>query len=272
MSIVCAWRSMPVLRGVTRNASASALSSQRLPLCVGLAMCLLYGACGDGEAAESSANDVSPSTPAPTTMGGSPAMPSGQAGAGTSPPAATGGRSGSASTMVPAVNAGRSAPVAPVVDIPSAGTGGIPTAGSMSAAAGAMATSPASPGSGAEPPYHDPGTGPWEMGTPEECKMDTSMIGGGQNLAVFRYGKLCHVSGGNTSGQNWSVTKSLGGVLAGRAAYLVKDVPRMGPGTGIGVSSSTMQLSAAPASRVGIDRLGSGVVWNRTHRACQQRP
>lgn len=81
-------------------------------------------------------------------------------------------------------------------------------------------------------PYHDPGTGPWEMGTPEECKMDTSMIGGVQNLAVFRYGKLCHTQGGNTSNQNWSATKTLGGVLAGRAAYLVKDVPRMGPGTG----------------------------------------
>lgn len=81
-------------------------------------------------------------------------------------------------------------------------------------------------------PYHDPGTGPWEMGTPEECKMDTSMIGGVQNLAVFRYGKLCHTQGGNTSNQNWSATKTLGGVLAGRAAYLVKDVPRMGLGTG----------------------------------------
>jgi hypothetical protein len=70
------------------------------------------------------------------------------------------------------------------------------------------------------------------MGSAEDCKMDTSMIGGVQNLAVFRYGKLCHVAGGNTSGQNWSATKTLGGVLAGRAAYLVKDVPRMGPGSG----------------------------------------
>ena len=80
--------------------------------------------------------------------------------------------------------------------------------------------------------YHDPGTGPWEMGSNEDCKMDTGMIARGNNLAVFRYGKLCHVQGGNTSGMNFSVTKTLGGVLAGRAAYLVKDVPRTGPGTG----------------------------------------
>jgi hypothetical protein len=82
------------------------------------------------------------------------------------------------------------------------------------------------------PPYHDPGTGPWEMGTPEECKLEPSMIMAGQNLSVFRYGKLCHNQGGNTSVQNWSATKTLGGVLGGRAAYLVKDVARMGPGTG----------------------------------------
>lgn len=88
------------------------------------------------------------------------------------------------------------------------------------------------PAAGDPPPYHDPGTGPWEMGSPEDCKMDTSMVGGAQNMAVFRYGKLCHIGGGNTSGQNWSATKTLGGVLAGRAAYLVKDVPRMGPGSG----------------------------------------
>jgi hypothetical protein len=114
-----------------------------------------------------------------------------------------------------------------------AASGSAQPAGSvaMNPASGAAATSP----SGAmvdSSPYHDPGTGPWEMGTPEECKMDTSMIGGVQNMAVFRYGKLCHTQGGNTTNQNWSATKTLGGVLAGRAAYLVKDVPRMGPGSG----------------------------------------
>jgi hypothetical protein len=62
--------------------------------------------------------------------------------------------------------------------------------------------------------------------------MDPSMISAGQNLAVSRYGKLCHIQGGNTSIQNWSATKTLGGVLAGRAAYLVKDAMRTGPGTG----------------------------------------
>jgi hypothetical protein len=85
---------------------------------------------------------------------------------------------------------------------------------------------------GGDPGYHDPGTGPWEMGTAADCKMDVSMITGADNLAVFRYGKLCHTQGGNTTGTNWSATKTLGGVLAGRAAYLVKDVARSGPGSG----------------------------------------
>jgi hypothetical protein len=112
-----------------------------------------------------------------------------------------------------------------------AGAAGMNTAG----AAGMM---PSAGAGGAMPSdqdyakYHDPGTGPWEMGTPEECKMDPSLVTGSENLAVFRYGKLCHIQGGNTSGQNFSTTKTLGGVLAGRAAYLVKDVPRTGPGTG----------------------------------------
>jgi hypothetical protein len=70
------------------------------------------------------------------------------------------------------------------------------------------------------------------MGTPEECKLDPGAVQPGQNLSVFRYGKLCHNQGGNTTGQNWSATKTLGGVLGGRAAYLVKDVVRTGPGTG----------------------------------------
>lgn len=80
--------------------------------------------------------------------------------------------------------------------------------------------------------YHDPGTGPWEMGSAQECKMDPSMVRGRQNLAVFRYGKLCHIQGGNTRIQNWSATKTLGGVLAGRASFLLSDVERAGPGTG----------------------------------------
>ncbi len=118
------------------------------------------------------------------------------------------------------------------------GGGMMPSAGaSASGGAGGMPSIDAGsdsmmPDIGADPGYHDPAQGPWEMGTADECKMDTSLITGIDNLAVIRYGKLCHIQGGNTSGPNWSATKTLGGVLAGRAAYLVKDVPRTGPGTG----------------------------------------
>ena len=137
---------------------------------------------------------------------------------------------------------------------PAAGSGGMPGAAGMMAGAGMMPAGAGAAGMMADPAvmtdagmvtgpgtmgvdddyakYHDPGTGPWEMGTAEECKMDASKITGAENLAVFRYGKLCHIQGGNTSNMNFSSTKTLGGVLAGRAAFLVKDVPRTGPGTG----------------------------------------
>jgi hypothetical protein len=49
---------------------------------------------------------------------------------------------------------------------------------------------------------------------------------------VFRYGKLCHIKGSEAAGSMYSVTKTLGGVMIGRAAYLTRDVPRTGPGTG----------------------------------------
>jgi hypothetical protein len=102
----------------------------------------------------------------------------------------------------------------------------------MAGSGGTAGADPSMPGDSDHAQYHDPGTGPWEMGTPEECKMDPSMVRAGSNLAVFRYGKLCHIQGGNTTNMNFSCTKTLGGVLAGRAAYLVKDEMRSGPGTG----------------------------------------
>jgi len=154
----------------------------------------------------------------------------------TSTPAANGGSTATAGkpTTAPSNN-----PTTP----PAAPTGG--TSGAAAAPSGNDSTVPTTtqpdmgttaptdpPPSGDPPAYHDPGTGPWEMGTPEECKIDPGMVTAGQNLSVFRYGKLCHNQGGNTTGQNWSATKTLGGVLGGRAAYLVKDVPRTGPGTG----------------------------------------
>jgi hypothetical protein len=52
------------------------------------------------------------------------------------------------------------------------------------------------------------------------------------NYAVFRYGKKCHQKGGESRAQNFSATKTLGGVTAGRCDQLAKDVAKMGPGTG----------------------------------------
>ncbi len=139
------------------------------------------------------------------------------AGAGGSSAAGAGGASGAGTSGTGGAGAG------------GAGVGGPAGAGTGSAGTGGT---PGAPSDADYAKYHDPGTGVWEMGTAAECKLETSRIAGGNNLAVIRYGKLCHIQGGNTSGQNFSATKTLGGVLGGRAAYLVKDVPRTGPGTG----------------------------------------
>jgi hypothetical protein len=52
------------------------------------------------------------------------------------------------------------------------------------------------------------------------------------NYAVFRYGKLCHMKGSESYAQNYSATKTLAGSMIGRAAYVAKDIPKTGPGTG----------------------------------------
>jgi hypothetical protein len=72
------------------------------------------------------------------------------------------------------------------------------------------------------------------MGTPEECKMDPTLFAdsGISNYAVFRYGKKCHQKGGESPSQNFSATKTLGGVTAGRCDQMAKDIAKTGPGTG----------------------------------------
>jgi len=93
---------------------------------------------------------------------------------------------------------------------------------------------PVDPGGGDEADFKDPGKEAWTKGTPEECGMDISKLSDSTvgNYAVFRHGKLCHIKGGDTAGQMYSATKTLGGTMAGRAAYLTRDVARSGPGTG----------------------------------------
>jgi hypothetical protein len=101
-------------------------------------------------------------------------------------------------------------------------------------ATGGMAAPMPMPGTINTAGYKDPGKGPWMMATPDECKMDPAMFDdtGIATYAVYRYGKLCHIKGGDATGMMYSATKTLGGVMAGRAAYVAKDVAKTGPGTG----------------------------------------
>jgi len=231
MSMVSAWQNKLAERGQCQNTRVS--WTRRCSAVLLVASGLV--ACGDSADTTATSGMEPPVMAAPSgSTAGAAAGPArqGAAGAATST-AASGGTTRPAMNTTPSAQGG--SPAAAAADsgtaaLPSTSTTGMTAAGGASAAAGAPASTTGT--SDAAPPYHDPGTGPWEMGTPEDCKIDTSMIGGVQNLAVFRYGKLCHVAGGNTSGQNWSATKTLGGVLAGRAAYLVKDAPRSGAGTG----------------------------------------
>lgn len=123
----------------------------------------------------------------------------------------------------------------------SAGTAGTPAAGAAGAdamaAAGGAATAPTQMGS--EMDYHDPGTEDWvpvpEGEVAEKCKMDIGMLQGvlgGYAWAVFRYGQLCYESRQDSPTQVFSATKSLGGIVTSTVAYLLKDVPKTGPGTG----------------------------------------
>jgi hypothetical protein len=88
--------------------------------------------------------------------------------------------------------------------------------------------------SGSEADYKDPGQGPWEQVPPEQCGLDATRLddAGVGNYAIFRFGKLCHIKGGDAVGQMFSATKTLGGTMVGRAAFLTRDVSRTGPGTG----------------------------------------
>lgn len=197
------------------------------PTRLAMAAALLLGASACGAADSESANASEPAV-AQGVADSAPASTAGAAGA--AAPAST-----TTTQATPAANTSMttgSAPAAMSGAPPVTNSAGPVGASGAADVTDATATADDASESTDPPPYHDPGTGEWEMSTPEECKLDPSMVTPGQNLSIFRYGKLCHNQGGNTSGANWSATKTLGGVLAGRAAYFVKDVPRTGPGTG----------------------------------------
>ncbi len=193
-------------------------------------------ACGD----DPSATDPVGGS-AGTGFAGTPAAGSGAAGA-----AAPTGTAGSTAAGRGATTAGTPAPR------PAGNTAPAPTAG-MTAAAGAPSpsgTAGAAPepvaGTGAPDPgapmmgeWEDPGPMPWtlvpEAEAIEKCKIDVGMLrsaGLSHAFAIFRYGKLCYEQGRDSATDVFSATKSLGGIVTASAAYLAKDVPKTGPGTG----------------------------------------
>jgi hypothetical protein len=148
-------------------------------------------------------------------------------------------------------------PASGAASVPQAGATTLPTAGRVAAPIGATTagTTAGSAGTGIAPMldagapnmpadggpitangsgYKDPGQADWAKGTADECKMDPTLFKDSSIgvYAVFRYGKLCHIKGGDAAGSMFSATKTLGGTMIGRAAYLARDVPKTGPGTG----------------------------------------
>ncbi len=89
--------------------------------------------------------------------------------------------------------------------------------------------------------YKDPGTGEWETvpreRLAEECGLDPDILDeidltAPYSYAIVRYGKLCHEfyhpdnPGPNEMAHNFSATKTLGGVIVGRAALMSADLPK----------------------------------------------
>ncbi|MFT3927735.1 MAG: hypothetical protein QM778_34730 [Myxococcales bacterium] len=83
--------------------------------------------------------------------------------------------------------------------------------------------------------YKDPGMNPWTPADARaDCRLDVSKLEAADiaNLAIFRYGKQCYMKGSDGVGSLYSATKTLGGLMVGRAAYLTQDIQRSGSGTG----------------------------------------
>ncbi|HKP60294.1 MAG TPA: hypothetical protein VJV78_26395 [Polyangiales bacterium] len=175
-----------------------------------------------GSTAGSPPGGAAGSTPPTTTAG------AGTGGAGQTSTAAGTGAAGNK----PTTGAGTGG-TAPVTAGGGAGATAAPMAGAGAGAAGMDATPPAMG------MYEDPGTNDWtlvpEGEVAEKCKMDIAKLKGtglSHTFAVFRYGKLCYEQGRDSATMVFSATKSLGGIMTAAAAYLVKDVPKTGPGTG----------------------------------------
>jgi hypothetical protein len=97
------------------------------------------------------------------------------------------------------------------------------------------------------PTSGDPGAAEWEPvpadRVVEECGLDPDLLADadariGLPWAVVRYGKLCHEfypegpQQADEPAENFSATKTLGGVVTGIAAWQTQDLPRTGRKTG----------------------------------------
>lgn len=96
------------------------------------------------------------------------------------------------------------------------------------------------------PTRSDPGTGPWELVDEDDvgelCRLDYDLLEGAMiparaTFAVIRYGRLCFVSGPDSSlgpvvTHNWSGTKTLGGLLTGAVMYQTRNLPESEGPTG----------------------------------------
>ena len=184
---------------------------------------LLGSACGTS-ASDGSAESAAPppglagnadgQTPGGQAPDGAPALPPAPLGSGAGLP--PGSANGASTEMTPA-------------------PAGLDGAGDSQGAPGALDPEQPSPvPTGSESDYADPGRGPWERVPPEDCGLDAARLDDGNvaNYAIFRYGKMCHIKGADSAGQMFSATKTLGGTMVGRAAFLTRDIPRSGPGTG----------------------------------------
>lgn len=207
-------------------------------------------ACGGSSESDTPSGPVTPGTAAGSTSIGSAAGSTGAAAgvagtsqstvgttAGSSAPAAPGGTGPGTTAPTPAAGSGAVTPPAAAAGTSGAAGGGAGTAAPV-AGSGAPGADPNDP-DGLNL-YADPGTADWTL-VPEgevaaQCKMDIAKLkatGLSHKFAVFRYGKLCYESGGRDSAtQVFSATKSLGGIVTATVAYLTKDVPSTGPGTG----------------------------------------
>ncbi len=91
-----------------------------------------------------------------------------------------------------------------------------------------------------DPNYKDPGTGPFTRVDPEECGLDANLLRQADRTIntpyiIVRYGLLCHEylpSGRDRSGDVFSATKTLGGLVTGVASYETRNIPRTGRKTG----------------------------------------